>query len=439
MARQDSRGLPLSTVSDSAAAHYREGVALMLAAWPGAGQALEAAIGDDPEFALAHAARARLLAMSAEPVEARAAIATAEEIVAKHGDERERSHVSVLSLAVGGQSAKALERALVHIDAWPLDLLIFSLPLGAFGLFAFSGMPDHDQARVDLCERQADRFQQDDAWFLTNAGWAYAENGAVARGRGLLERSFELQSRDANTVHALAHAMFEGGAGEQANSLIAGWLPGYDRTGILHGHLAWHNALVNLMHGDCDGALSLYAEHVQPSVSAGLAITVVSDSASLLWRAEAYGHELSEGSWEAVAAFASQAFPRPGLAFIDVHMALLEAATGDRAAIERRIAALAGMAQAGYAGAGPVTPAICNAALAFADGDYQGCAEILEPVAADVVRIGGSGAQREVIEDTLIVALMRSGAADKARARLERRLHRRPSPRDTRWLSQLSA
>ena len=48
---------------------------------------------------------------------------------------------------------KALELALDHLDRWPREALIMSLPLGAFGLFAFSGMADHDQARVDLCER----------------------------------------------------------------------------------------------------------------------------------------------------------------------------------------------------------------------------------------------------------------------------------------------
>ena len=37
--------------------------------------------------------------------------------------------------------------ALGHLDRWPRNALILSLPLGAFGLFAFSGMADHDQAR----------------------------------------------------------------------------------------------------------------------------------------------------------------------------------------------------------------------------------------------------------------------------------------------------
>jgi hypothetical protein len=118
---------------------------------------------------------------------------------------------------------------------------------------------------------------------------------------------------------------------------------------------------------------------------------------------------------------------------------MLAAATGDREAVERRAAALAELVEAGSLTAGPVVPAICRAALAFADEDYALCVRILEPVAAEAVRIGGSGAQREVVEDTLLLALMRSGETEKARALLDRRLHRRPSPRDTRWLSLLAS
>jgi hypothetical protein len=49
------------------------------------------------------------------------------------------------------------------------------------------------------------------------------------------------------------------------------------------------------------------------------------------------------------------------------------------------------------------------------------------------VRIGGSHAQRELIEDTFLVALMRSGELPRARSLLDARLHRRPSLRDERW------
>lgn len=439
MAKTDSHGLHLSTVSNEAAQLYREGVTLLLSAWPGAAEKLEAAIRADPDFALAHAARARLNAITAQPAEACARIALAEEKVAQNGNEREASHVGVLALAVAGHSQKALEAALAHAERWPRDTIILSLPLGAFGLFAFSGMANHDQARVDLCERHAGQFDTDDWWFLTYRGWAHAENGDVRLGRGLLERAIELRRANANGVHALAHAMFEGGAGDDAEALITGWLPDYDRSGILHGHIAWHAALTALERGNADQALAIYSDHVQPSVTQGMPINVVSDAASLLWRLDAYGHAVPPDRWQEIAGFASSAFPKPGHGFVDPHMVLIEAATGNDAALDQRLSTLDEMVAKGALGAGAVVPAIGRAARAFAQGDYTGCARILEPVAAEVVRIGGSGAQREVIEDTLLVALMRSGETEKARALLNRRLHRRPSPRDVRWRDQLVA
>ena len=77
--------------------------------------------------------------------------------------------------------------------------------------------------------------------------------------------------------------------------------------------------------------------------------------------------------------------------------------------------------------------------LAFGNGDYGACARILEPVAAEVVRIGGSHAQREIVEDTLLVAFMKGGEPAKARELLDRRLHRRPSSRDARWRATVTA
>src|SRR5882757_2558059 len=60
MAHQDRYGLTLSTASTEAAEAYRDGVDLLLAAWPGAAEAFERAIAADPEFALPHIARARI-------------------------------------------------------------------------------------------------------------------------------------------------------------------------------------------------------------------------------------------------------------------------------------------------------------------------------------------------------------------------------------------
>lgn len=439
MAEVDSRGLSISTNSAEAARLYREGVDLLIAAWPGAIETLQQAVAADPSFALAHAALARAYAIRVKPTDAKACITIASELVVRNGTERERSHVATLAFAVAGQTATALPAALAHVDRWPRDVVIFSLPLGAFGLLAFSGMADHDQARVDLCEKHAHHFEAEDWWFLTYRGWSHAENGTVRLGRDLAQRAFDLRPANANGAHALSHAMFEDGAGAEAEQLVARWLPTYDRSGVLHGHIAWHQALSALERGDSAGALAVYETHVQPSVSQGTPINILTDTVSLLWRLQLYGHDVPASLWQTARNYAETKFAKPGFAFIDAHLGFLAAATGDKLAAAERIDTLTKLVEDGAMAAGPVVPAICRAALAFADGNYADCVRILEPMAGDVARIGGSGAQREVVEDTLLVALMRSGEATKAGALLDERLHRRPSPRDTLWKSRIAA
>ncbi len=140
--------------------------------------------------------------------------------------------------------------------------------------------------------------------------------------------------------------------------------------------------------------------------------------------------------WAEVAAHAHRHFPRASLAFADLHAALAEAATGDTAAVQTRIAGLAALAGAGRLPPGEVAPALCAAASALARDDPAEAARTLEAALADLPRIGGSHAQREVFEDSLIVAEISSGHLEKAAERLRARLARRPSHRDQEWLRQ---
>ena len=428
----DRYGLPISTVSSEAAEAYRSGIDLMLSSWPGAAEAFERAVAADPDFALAHIGRARIHSFYQQGDAARQRAATARDLVQRHGTAREQSHVETLALAIEGKSAPALAPALKHLESWPRDAVVMSLLLGAFGLYAFSGMADHDQARQDLCERYAAAYG-DDWWFLSNYGWAMTENGQVTLGRAMTERALAMRRDNAYAVHALLHAMFEDGSVTDADALIAQWIGGYDRSGILYGHICWHQALGALDQGDAARALSIYRDVLQPSVNAAPPLNAMSDCASLLWRLSADGHALAAPLWADAEAYARNHFPRTSLPFVEVHMALLAAATGDQAALEARLAVIEQRLADGQLSAGPVLPRTVRALNAFARGDHRACVSELEPVLADVVRIGGSHAQREIIEDTFIVAAIRSGDLTRARTLLDRRLHRRPSARDARW------
>jgi tetratricopeptide (TPR) repeat protein len=429
---EDRYGLPLSTDSPEAANAYRDGIDLMLSAWPGAAEAFDRALETDAEFALAHVARARVHSFYQQGEAARKEAAAARELVARRGTERERGHVETLALAVEGNLPAALSSALRHLESFPRDAVVMSLPLGAFGLFAFSGMADHDRARQELCERHAPDYGED-WWFLSNYGWAMTENGEVAKGRAMTERAFDMRRANAYAAHALLHAMFEGGSVADADALVTQWIGGYDRSGILYGHIYWHQALGALEVGDASKALSIYEKILQPSVTVAPPLNAMSDCASLLWRLSAYGHAVPANLWADAEAYAKAQFPKSSLPFVEMHMALLAAATYNQAALEERLRVIEQRLGDGKLAAGPVVPQICRAMNAFAGEDFRTCVTLLEPVLDDVVRIGGSHAQREIIEDTFIVALIRSGELPRAQTLLDHRLHRRPSPRDARW------
>ena len=429
---EDRYGLPLSTNSSAAGQAYRDGIDLMLSAWPGTAECFERAIREDPDFALAHIARGRIHSFYQQGEAARKAAAVAREKVAQRGTAREKDHVETLALAVEGNLPAALKSALNHLESFPRDAVVLSLPLGAFGLFAFSGMADHDQARQDLCERHA-RHYGEDWWFLSNHGWSLTENGNVKKGRAITERAFELKRNNAYAAHALLHAMFEDGSVRDADSLVGRWIGSYDRAGILFGHIYWHQALGALEMGDAAKALAIYSDILRPEVNVAPPLNAMSDCASLLWRLLAYGHPVPAQFWADADSYAKVHFPKAGLPFVEMHMALLAAATGNQPALDERLRAIEQRLADGKLAAGPVVPTVCRAMNAFARDNYADCVRRLEPVLCDVVRLGGSHAQREIIEDTLVVALIRSGELPRARALLDQRLHRRPSPRDARW------
>jgi tetratricopeptide (TPR) repeat protein len=425
-------GLTVTTTSGSAAAAYRAGSELLLAAWPGAAAKFEAAIAADPDFALAHIARARIHQMYAEGAAARASAGRAAAL-AEAASERERDHVAVLAAAIAGDSQRATALAERHLELYPRDSIVLSLLLGAFGLYAFSGRLDHDQARVTICEQVARHYGQD-WWFLGYHGWSLTEAGEAVSGRRLTEDALNLRIENANAAHAMAHAAYELGDFAGADDFLARWMPTYRPEGILHGHMAWHMALGALERGEADEAMAIYDRHIAPGVSSGPQLNVLTDSASLLWRAALQADASAAGDrWPAVSSYARQRFPNPGPVFGEVHFGVLASDRGPSPSPRQRLEEMAAAAKQGRHPAAPVGHTIIAGLIAFAAGDYEEARTALGQALPDLPRIGGSHAQRELVEDTLIVACLRSRAHADARTLLDHRLHRRPSARDQRW------
>lgn len=63
--------------------------------------------------------------------------------------------------------------------------------------------------------------------------------------------------------------------------------------------------------------------------------------------------------------------------------------------------------------------------VAYEKADWSKAAGILESALAETVRIGGSRAQRDLVEHTLLAAYIKDGRAEKSKALIGQRAHRR--------------
>ena len=73
-----------------------------------------------------------------------------------------------------------------------------------------------------------------------------------------------------------------------------------------------------------------------------------------------------------------------------------------------------------------------DALLAAGQQDWDRAADLLTDVLPGLPRVGGSAAQREIVEETLLFCLVSAGRAEQALALLDGRLDRRTSPLDRR-------
>lgn len=387
----DRYGLPLSTASRKAAQAYREGIDLHLSGYPGAEERLRQALAEDEGFALAHAALARLQQLYSRMTEARASLARAR---ALGGSPREMAHVAILGFLLEGQPGQALKALLEHLEEYPRDALLLSLALGAFGLYGFSGRADCDAARLALCRKLAPRYG-DDWWFLTHLGWSHTEAGKLGAGQSITQRALELRRENAHGAHAMAHFFAEADEPEDAVAFLDDWMPGYDPGGVLHSHLHWHRTLWRLQAGDLETACE---DFIHPAKTSAPPLIALTDAASLLWRLSLRGKECA---WEEVRRYAAERFPATGPHFVEWHRAMAAAGAKDLEAIDRQLAALPEMPP------GAVLRDACAAFRAFAAGDYAAVVALLEPRVSDFARMGGSGAQRAVLLETLQAARRR--------------------------------
>ena len=430
---KDRYELPLTTESPKAAERYVETVDRFLAQIYGADLAIAEAIEADEGLAIAHAAKALFQLYGMEMAQARETITHAKKL-GVNATKRERQHIQAISLMIEGDGHKALRLIREHLDEFPRDMLMVRLAnrlliLGCSG----AGIPNFPEELLSMLKPLKPEYGEDWA-FLGQYAFAHHETGYFADSLKYAERSLSIRPDNGNASHSVAHVFFETGDPDGGSDFLGDWLEGYDSRGPFNVHLSWHQALFQLATGRPENAVSLYEDQIRPSV-VKKNLGSLADSASLMWRMKLYG-DGQPGPWEEVREIALPAAEKPGPAFRDAHAALAFAAGGFTEELGRMIDGLGEAASGGNALASEVTLPLVKGIEAFAHGAYEEAADNLDGLVEQLPRIGGSHAQREVFEDTVLESYIRSGRYDKAHDLLYTRLKRRTSVRDELWLTR---
>jgi len=408
----DRYGLALSTASAAARDAYIQASDLALTFYPGAAEAYDRATTADPDFALAHAGKAQVLMRQGDVAAARASLAAAKE-AATGLSEREASHIGFFDLVFAGRTDAAIAALYAHLTKWPCDALVVASASNPNGLIGGSGRIGQKHQIAVLMDSLAPHYD-DDFWFMSYHAMALSEDGQLPAARAKIEQSVAANLNNAHGAHGFAHVCYEGGELEAARTFLSSWLATYPREGFFYGHLSWHLSLCEILAGNWAEALRLYRDAIALDWHSGGPQQKVSDGSAFLWRSELAGHPRDAAAWRALYGYANSALPRPGNGLADLHVILVQAVMGGDAALDARARQIEELAREGRYPSGSYLPALAQGFAAFETGDFSHAIEALAPLAGQNERIGGSRAQHDLIEFTLLRACIQADRLQEA-------------------------
>jgi len=417
----DRWGVPIRATSAGAVALLDEAIEDLAALAGDPVADAEAAVAVDDSLVLGHIYRAYLQLYGTTPDSAAAAGEILKRLDETFMGERELHHLRAARYWAEGNweaTTRSLERALL---CHPRDLLALKV---AQDLYFFLGN------RLELRDTAARVLP---AWPRGLPGWGYVqgiyafgleENADYRQAESRARAALDVNPKDVWSVHALAHVFEMEGSQRDGVDFLTASAPDWSQS-FFAIHNWWHRGLFHLELGEIGEALALYDHPIRAGRSTEWLDVV--DAAALLWRLSLLGVDVTERA-EQLAADIDDLVSSPVYIFNDWHAVMAFGLAGDIARTERVIASNRHLtAPTNAAAAERAGLALLEAFGAFAAGHPDRAIDLLIDIRPRANAVGGSHAQRDVIDLTLIAAAARSGDDSLTRALVAERVARKPT------------
>ncbi|MFC6238183.1 tetratricopeptide repeat protein [Longivirga aurantiaca] len=424
----DQHGNVLTDADPAAVAAYDDAVDHLLHFRSEVGDSLSTALTIEPGLAMGRVMEAYLGVLGTEPDDVAAAKESLTSYIATTDasglQPRERQHLAAADALVRGDlvSGGRLLRALVVEH--PRDAL--ALAVGHQVDFFTADAP----ALRDRVGGALSAWTEDDphlGQLLGMHAFGLEECGLYGRSEDVGLRALELDRSDVWALHAVAHTFEMQGRFAEGRAFLDERAGDWQQGNFLNVHNWWHYCLYLLEAGDTRRPLEIYDAVLHHAESAGLAMEML-DASALLWRLLLEGEDTGS-RWTALAEAWDAKVAVPLYSFNDMHAVMAYIGAGRLRDAERLVESRTQWL------AGDVDPAVTNvtmtrevglpvarALVAFAREDYATAVELLAPIRSRVQLFGGSHAQRDAVQRTLLEAAIRAGRLDLARTLVSERL-----------------
>jgi tetratricopeptide (TPR) repeat protein len=418
----DQLGLGLTGAGEASLSHYSLALHQLQCFIGDPVGSVDAALAEAPDFVMAHVLKGYLFGLSTEREAMAVATACHDAALRLPATERERAHVAALGHLVHGRWHEA-GRVLAGLTAeQPRDALALQ---AGHQIDFFTGNAPMLRDRMAKAMPSWSPGMPGYHAMVGMQAFGHEEMGEYAVAEALGRSAIEIEPRDGWAQHAVAHVMEMQSRQRDGISWMRGNAEAWTRESFLQVHNWWHLALFHYDLGETDEVLALYDGPIYGARSQ-LALNMV-DASAILWRLHLGGVDVGD-RWAALAEAWAPKARSANYAFNDIH-ALMAFVGGELEAPARELLEAQREAMLGNDDNAVFTREVGHpvvlAIKAFGESNYSEAVRLLAPIRKIAHRFGGSHAQRDVIDLTLIEAALRAGqkklatelAAERALAR----------------------
>jgi hypothetical protein len=444
MAHPDIRGNPCSSHHAAARDAAEQALWRMMSFYDTPLADLDAAAQADPGWMLPHEMKAGFLLSLTEPslvAEAQAHLQRAQALL-NQATPREKAHLEAVQAVLDGRWQQACR-------IW--DAVLLEHPRDALAL-QWSHLWDFYRGDAHALRQRPARalpeWSETDPLFpyvLALYAFGLEESNLYPQAEESARRALAINPRVPWAVHAAAHVMEMQGRFEDGAAWLRQQQPHWAEGNGFACHLWWHKTLFRLEAMDTVGALRLVDSHLSGDA---LQVTLNRvDAVSMLWRLQLLGEDVAAQFAQVLKAWSLPHEYAGHYAFNDVHVVMALLGAGEVHRAETWLARCAERAlQPSDAGKSnhlmsrEVGLPLMRGLVALQHGDADGAVDLMAPVRAQAARLGGSHAQRDLIDQTLLAAAAQGGRISLGRGLLNERTMAKPiTPLTRHWIERLSS